>query len=76
MSIEKIAKKHNYDLEGLKQLLKIATKIEREHSDDKDVAEKIALKNIEENHLYYHNRYGLPEIKKRLDKIKREEKKI
>jgi len=69
-SIEEIAEIHNFDLGKLKTYLDIGIKIEREHTKNDKFAERIALQHLEELPLYYHNKLGLPEMERRLDKLK------
>ncbi|MFA6375743.1 MAG: DUF5661 family protein [Bacilli bacterium] len=73
-SIEEISKLHKFDLKKLKEYLKVGIRIEREHTDDNEIAEKIALHHLEETPLYYHNKFGLPEMERRLEKMLEEEK--
>lgn len=73
-SIEEISKFHNFDLKKLKEYLKVGIRIEREHTDDNEIAEKIALHHLEESPNYYHNKFGLPEMERRLEKMLEEEK--
>ena len=73
-SIEEISKIHNFDLKKLKEYLKVGIRIEREHTDDNEIAEKIALHHLEETPNYYHNKFGLPEMERRLEKMLEEEK--
>jgi hypothetical protein len=52
-SLEDSAKKHNVDIETLKKQLEKGIKIEKEHTKDEKVAEKIALAHIDERPDYY-----------------------
>ena len=52
-SLEDSAKKHNVDIEVLKKQLEKGIKIEKEHTKDEKVAEKIALAHIDERPDYY-----------------------
>lgn len=74
MTIEQIAKKHKMDIKELEKSLSVGITIEREHTDNREVAERIALKHLEESPLYYHEKYGLPEMEKRLDKMEKEKR--
>jgi len=52
-SLEDSAKKHNIDIEVLKKQLEKGIEIEKEHTKDEKVAEKIALAHIDERPDYY-----------------------
>jgi len=52
-SLEDSAKKHNVDVEILKKQLEKGIEIEKEHTKDEKVAEKIALAHIDERPDYY-----------------------
>jgi hypothetical protein len=52
-SLEDSAKKHNVDIETLKKQLEKGIEIEKEHTKDDKVAEKIALAHIDERPDYY-----------------------
>jgi hypothetical protein len=52
-SLEDSAKKHNVDIETLKKQLEKGIEIEKEHTKDEKVAEKIALAHIDERPDYY-----------------------
>ena len=52
-SLEDSAKKHNVDIEVLKKQLEKGIEIEKEHTKDEKVAEKIALAHIDERPDYY-----------------------
>lgn len=52
-SLEDSAKKHNVDIETLKKQLSKGIEIEKEHTKDEKVAEKIALAHIDERPDYY-----------------------
>jgi oligoribonuclease (3'-5' exoribonuclease) len=52
-SLEDSAKKHNVDVETLKKQLEKGIEIEKEHTKDEKVAEKIALAHIDERPDYY-----------------------
>ena len=52
-SPEKIAKKHDVSLDSILQQLKIGIKIEKEHTENKDIAKRIALQHIDEIPDYY-----------------------
>jgi len=52
-SLEDSAKKHNVDVETLKKQLEKGIEIEKEHTKDDKVAEKIALAHIDERPDYY-----------------------
>jgi hypothetical protein len=52
-SLEDSAKKHNVDIEVLKKQLEKGIQIEKEHTKDEKVAEKIALAHIDERPDYY-----------------------
>lgn len=52
-SLEDSAKKHNVDIEVLKKQLEKGIEIEKEHTKDDKVAEKIALAHIDERPDYY-----------------------
>jgi len=52
-SLKDSAKKHNVDVETLKKQLEKGIEIEKEHTKDEKVAEKIALAHIDERPDYY-----------------------
>ena len=52
-SLEDSAKKHNVDIEILKKQLEKGIQVEKEHTKDEKVAEKIALAHIDERPDYY-----------------------
>jgi hypothetical protein len=52
-TIETIAKKHNVDVEHIKNQFEVGLKIEHEHSDNDDIATEIALDHLTENPDYY-----------------------
>jgi hypothetical protein len=52
-SLEDSAKKHNVDIEVLKKQLEKGIQVEKEHTKDEKVAEKIALAHIDERPDYY-----------------------
>lgn len=52
-SINDIAKKHNVDIEYIKEQFKIGIDVEGEHTEDKDIAAEIALDHLDEIPDYY-----------------------
>lgn len=73
MSLEDIAELHEIPLEYLETILDQAVEIEYEHTDDYDVAKRIALDHLTENPLYYDDKIGLPNMEEELDKMDDEE---
>lgn len=73
MSIEEIAKKHDVAIEYIESILPEATNIEMEHTDDPDLALKIALHHLEETILYYDDDIGLPNMEEELEDLDDEE---
>lgn len=69
MSIEDVAKMHNISPEFIEKQMEIGIDIEFEHSDDVDVASRIALDHLTENPYYYDEKVGLPEMEDRLDDL-------
>ncbi len=53
LSIEDIAKKHNVNIEFIKNQIKIGKKIELEHVDDEKLSEEITMDHLEEIPDYY-----------------------
>lgn len=53
MTIEKIAKKHNVDIEFLKKQVKAGIEVEKEHTDDPELQEEITLDHLYESPYYY-----------------------
>lgn len=51
--LEKIAKKHGVGSKELRQQLDMGLEVEKEHTDDMDVATKIALDHLDEKPNYY-----------------------
>ncbi len=52
-SVEQIAKKHKVPVSKINQQLKIGTKVEKEHTKDKELAAHIALQHLDELPDYY-----------------------
>ena len=52
-TLENIAKKHKVKLESLKKQLLLGIKIEKEHTDSKITAKKIAMDHLVEDPYYY-----------------------
>jgi uncharacterized protein DUF5661 len=73
MSIEEIAKKHDVAIEYIESILPISIDIEMEHTDDPDLALKIALHHLEESILYYDDKIGLPNMEEELEDLKDDE---
>lgn len=67
---KELAKKHNVDIKSIEKEINVGTKIEMEHTDSKEVAEKIAKDHVDEFADYYTNPdYGIIAIEnKRGDK--------
>jgi len=53
MCIEDLAKKHGVSLEDITKQLEVGLKIETEHTDNMDVAKKIAMDHLAEDPHYY-----------------------
>jgi hypothetical protein len=53
MSVESIAKKHKVSVEVIKDQLKMGIKVEKEHTNNKEKAESIALQHLAEKPDYY-----------------------
>lgn len=53
MTIEEIAEKHKVPVEDIRKQLEIGVKVEKEHTDDKSKAERIALDHLFEIPNYY-----------------------
>ena len=71
---KEIAKKHNVDLEKIKKEISIGTKIEMEHTEDKETAKKIAMDHINDIEDYYtDSEYGIIAIE---DKQKNSKKSL
>ena len=69
MSIEEIAEKHDVSIEYIESILPEVTDIEMEHTDNPDLALKIALHHLEETPLYYDEKIGLPNMEEELDNL-------
>jgi hypothetical protein len=52
-TIQKIAKKHGVDEKVIQKQLQMGIKVEHEHTNDKELAEKIALQHLNEKPDYY-----------------------
>ncbi len=67
---KELSKKHNVDIKTIQKEINIGTKIEMEHTDSKETAEKIATDHVDEFVDYYTNpEYGIIAIEnKRGDK--------
>jgi len=66
MSPEDLAKKHNVDIETIKKEIHIGTQIEKEHTDNDDIAKEIAMDHIVEIDDYYTDPdYGIIAIEKK-----------
>lgn len=68
-SPENIAKKHNVPLSLIKQQLKIGNKVEREHTNSKSLANRIASQHLEELPDYYNRLKNIEKNKKVDQKI-------
>lgn len=73
MTIEDIAKLHNVNIEYLQNILNSAIKIEFEHTNDINIALKIALDHLVESPIYYDENKGLPNMEEELEKVSDEE---
>jgi len=73
MTIEDIAKKHDVPVEYLEKIMSDAIEIEMEHTDDPEVAARIALDHLEETPLYYDEVIGLPNMEEELDELEDED---
>ena len=73
--IEKIALRYNIDLEQIKKNLEVGISYEREHIDNSQDAEKIVLKNLEQNPLYYQENHSKIEYDERVNKLEKEKRK-
>lgn len=73
MTVEDLAKKYDVDVKDIEKEIKVGTKIEMEHTDDKDIAKEIAMDHIAEFVDYYTDpNYGLIAV----EDIKGENKKM
>lgn len=68
-TIEDIADMHNIPVEYLKKIMPSAIEIELEHTDDPEIAARIALDHLAETPIYYDDKIGLPEMEKELEDI-------
>lgn len=60
MTVEDLAKKYDVDVKDIEKEIKVGTKIEMEHTDDKDIAKEIAMDHIAEFVDYYTDpEYGI-----------------
>lgn len=75
MTIEDVAKMHNVPVEYLEKIMPDAIEIEMEHTDDPEVAARIALDHLAETPLYYDEVRGLPNMEEELEEIEDEEEK-
>jgi len=77
MTPEDLAKHHDVPVEEIKKQLDIGEKIEKEHTDDEDVAKEISKDHNFENEKYYDNPEGtdLVDMEKEAEKDKKEDKK-
>ena len=66
MSPEDLAKKHNVDIKIIKKEIHIGTQIEKEHTDNDEIAKEIAMDHIVEIDDYYTDPdYGIIAIEKK-----------
>lgn len=66
MSPEDLAKKHNVDIKTIKKEIHIGTQIEKEHTDNDEIAKEIAMDHIVEIDDYYTDPdYGIIAIEKK-----------
>jgi len=72
-TIEDVADKHDIPVEYLEFILPDAIQIEVEHTDDPEVAARIALDHLWETPLYYDEELGLPEMEEELEEMDDEE---
>ena len=73
MTVEDLAKKYDVDVKDIEKEIKVGTKIEMEHTEDKDIAKEIAMDHIAEFVDYYTDpKYGLIAV----EDIKGENKKM
>lgn len=73
MTVEDLAKKYDVDVKDIEKEIKVGSKIEMEHTDDKDIAKEIAMDHIAEFVDYYTDpNYGLIAV----EDIKGENKKM
>ena len=73
LTIEDIAKMHDIPLEYLEEILPKAIDIEMEHTEDEEVAARIALDHLYETPVYYDDKIGLPEMEERLEDLSDDE---
>lgn len=52
-TVTSLAKKHGVEIEKIKRQLEMGIKVEKEHTDSKAVAKKIALDHLVEDPRYY-----------------------
>lgn len=53
MSLEDLAKKHDVDLDVIKSELEKGINVEKEHTDNEDMAKEIAMDHLTEDPNYY-----------------------
>lgn len=73
MTLEDIAILHEIPIEYLESILNQAIEIELEHTDDREVAKRIALDHLTETPLYYDDKIGLPNMEEELETMDDEE---
>jgi len=73
LTIEDIADKHNVPVKYIEMIMPSAIDIEMEHTDDPDVAARIALDHLFETPLYYDEKLGLPDMEEELEDMSDEE---
>jgi hypothetical protein len=69
MTIEDVADMHNVPIEYIEKIMPLAIEIELEHTDDAEVAARIALDHLSETPLYYDEKIGLPEMEEELEEM-------
>jgi hypothetical protein len=69
LTIEDIADKHDIPLDYLKDIMPKAIEIELEHTDDEDIAARIALDHLYESPVYYDDKIGLPDMENKLEDL-------
>ncbi|MFW5847798.1 MAG: DUF5661 family protein [bacterium] len=73
MTIEDVAEIHNVPVQYIKSIMPIGIEIELEHTEDEEVAARIALDHLAESPLYYDNKIGLPEMEEELEELEDDE---
>lgn len=72
-TIEDVADKHDIPVEYLEKIMIDAIEIEMEHTDDPEVAARIALDHLWETPLYYDDVLGLPNMEEELEDLEDDE---